>query len=58
MEAAVGERAEPLYESFCRALEKNGVPVSQGVFGADMAVSLVNDGPVTIWIETPAGSEA
>jgi D-aminoacyl-tRNA deacylase len=48
VEAAPPERAEPLYESFCEALRAQGVPVETGVFGARMAVELVNDGPVTI----------
>jgi D-tyrosyl-tRNA(Tyr) deacylase len=47
-EAAPPEEAEPLYERFCVALRELGVPVQQGVFGARMAVELVNDGPVTI----------
>jgi D-tyrosyl-tRNA(Tyr) deacylase len=46
--AARPERAEPLYERFCAALRGLGVHVEQGVFGARMAVELVNDGPVTI----------
>ena len=46
--AARPEQAEPLYERFCAALGKLGVPVATGVFGARMAVELVNDGPVTI----------
>ena len=46
--AAAPELAEPLYERFCAALRGHGVPVEQGVFGAAMAVELVNDGPVTI----------
>jgi D-tyrosyl-tRNA(Tyr) deacylase len=49
--AAPPEEAEPLYESFCDALRGLGVPVETGVFGARMAVSLVNDGPVTIVLE-------
>lgn len=40
------------YEHFAAGLAKLGVPVQTGKFGADMAVALVNDGPVTIWIET------
>ena len=46
--AAPPEEAEPLYEWFCAGLRDLGVPVEQGVFGAAMAVELVNDGPVTI----------
>jgi D-tyrosyl-tRNA(Tyr) deacylase len=45
----VGER---LYEVFCEILSSAEVPVSQGVFGADMAVDLVNDGPFTIWLDS------
>ncbi|MCB1340956.1 MAG: D-tyrosyl-tRNA(Tyr) deacylase [Pseudooceanicola sp.] len=44
----VGER---LYLHFARAMAEQGVPVATGRFGADMQVSLVNDGPVTIWVE-------
>ena len=50
--AATPERAEPLYESFCAALEAERVPVGRGVFGARMEVELINDGPVTIILET------
>jgi len=46
--AAPPERAEPLYEEFCAALAAEGASVATGVFGARMAVALVNDGPVTI----------
>jgi len=52
-DAAPGPVAEPLYEEVCTELASLGVPVEKGVFGADMEVSLVNDGPVTIWLETP-----
>ena len=45
--------AEPLYERFCDALAAKGVSVGRGVFGANMAVSLVNDGPVTLIVDTP-----
>jgi D-tyrosyl-tRNA(Tyr) deacylase len=51
-DAADPAHAEPLYERFCRALEEEGVPVARGVFGARMDVSLVNEGPVTIVLET------
>lgn len=44
-----------LYEHFARALSTHGPEVATGRFGADMAVALVNDGPVTIWIDTEAG---
>jgi D-tyrosyl-tRNA(Tyr) deacylase len=50
--AAPAEQAEPLYEEFCTALAAEGVPVERGVFGAHMAVELVNDGPVTIILDT------
>ncbi|GAA3536288.1 D-aminoacyl-tRNA deacylase [Aeromicrobium flavum] len=50
--AAPGPVAEPLYEAFCAAVQEAGVPVARGVFGADMAVELVNDGPVTITLES------
>jgi D-aminoacyl-tRNA deacylase len=50
--AAPKEQAEPLYEEFCTALAGHGVPVERGVFGARMAVALVNDGPVTIILDT------
>jgi len=50
--AAPAERAEPLYESFSAALRELGVAVEAGVFGARMEVELVNDGPVTIVLDT------
>jgi D-aminoacyl-tRNA deacylase len=49
--AASAEEAEPLYESFCAALERANVAVARGVFGARMEVALVNDGPVTIVLD-------
>jgi len=45
--------AEPLYRRFCELLEAAGVPAQQGIFGADMKVSLVNDGPVTLLVDSP-----
>ena len=51
-DAAPPDVAEPLYEAFCAELEALGVPVERGVFGARMAVELVNDGPVTIVLHT------
>lgn len=51
--AAGHELAVPLYEKYCEELSSAlGRPVGRGVFGADMAVSLVNDGPVTIIIDS------
>ena len=48
--AAPPERGEALYETFVRDLAAADVPVQTGRFGAEMALHLVNDGPVTIWI--------
>jgi D-tyrosyl-tRNA(Tyr) deacylase len=53
--AAPGAVAEPVYESVCLELEGLGATVARGRFGADMAVSLVNDGPVTLVLEAPPG---
>ena len=50
-EAAKPEQANELYEYFCLECEKNNIKVEKGIFGADMKVSLVNDGPVTIIME-------
>jgi D-aminoacyl-tRNA deacylase len=50
-DAAPPELAEPLYEAFCAELESLGAAVERGVFGARMAVELVNDGPVTIVLD-------
>ncbi len=55
-ESAPPEVAEPLYEDFKRALASHLTrPVQSGVFGAMMDVHLINDGPVTLWIERPPG---
>jgi len=51
--AAPPEEAEVLVDQFADALRELGVPVRQVVFGAHMQVALVNDGPVTIWLESP-----
>lgn len=53
MKAAKPDVAEPLYEYFCKKMLDNGVrKAEKGIFGADMKVSLLNDGPVTIDIDT------
>ena len=44
--------AEQLYERFAATVEGRGVTVARGVFGAEMKVELVNDGPMTIWLDT------
>ena len=49
--AARPAQAEPLYERFAEALRAQGIRVETGVFGARMAVELLNDGPVTIVLE-------
>ncbi len=51
--AAPGPVSEPLYEKVCAELESLGATVARGAFGADMQVALVNDGPVTVILETP-----
>jgi len=45
--------SEPVYEAVCAELERLGATVARGSFGANMQVSLVNDGPVTLILETP-----
>lgn len=49
--AAAPEEGRRLYTLFAASLAALGIPVETGEFGADMAVELVNDGPVTIWLE-------
>jgi D-tyrosyl-tRNA(Tyr) deacylase len=51
VDAARPEAAESLYERFINMLRARGAAVECGVFGASMAVELVNDGPVTLWLE-------
>jgi len=52
--AAGPAEAEALYLHFAQCLRNLGIETETGTFGADMAVSLVNDGPVTIWLDTNA----
>ncbi len=55
MRAAPAEHSEPLFGFFCDELAQgSGVAVRRGIFGANMQVSLVNDGPVTVWIDSRA----
>ena len=51
VQAAKPDKAEALYEYFCKECQKNDIKVQKGIFGADMKVSLLNDGPVTIIME-------
>jgi D-tyrosyl-tRNA(Tyr) deacylase len=51
--AAPPDVGEHLVDAFCESLRELGVPVQTGRFGAHMQVALVNDGPVTIWLDLP-----
>ena len=51
VDAARPEQAIPLYQRFVALLRDTGTPVETGEFGATMEVELVNDGPVTLWLE-------
>jgi D-tyrosyl-tRNA(Tyr) deacylase len=50
--AAAPEQARALYERFAEALAAQGLPVERGRFGAAMRIHLINDGPVTIWLDS------
>jgi D-tyrosyl-tRNA(Tyr) deacylase len=52
IKAARPEKAVPLFEYFKEEIAKSGLKIQSGIFGADMKVSLVNDGPVTITIDS------
>ena len=54
-QAAPPDEGQRLYERFAATLQGEGVPTATGRFGADMAVHLVNDGPMTIWLDTDDG---
>ena len=57
VDSARPEKAEALYEMFVAALSAHlGKPVATGVFGAMMQVHLINDGPVTLWVERKPGT--
>ena len=53
-DAAEPGKAAELVDAFAAALERQGLPVATGVFGADMQVELLNDGPVTLVLDTAA----
>jgi D-tyrosyl-tRNA(Tyr) deacylase len=55
LDAAPPELGARLYEAYAAAVEGRGVRVARGVFGAKMEVELVNDGPMTIWLDSAAG---
>ena len=50
--AASPDQGRVLYDHFTASIAAQGIPTQNGIFGADMAVTLTNDGPVTIWIDT------
>lgn len=50
--AAPGQQAEPLWRLFCEEIRRAGLVCAEGVFGAEMRVELVNDGPVTLILDT------
>ncbi len=52
--AAPPDEGRALYDYFAKAIADQGIPTQTGEFGADMKVSLINDGPVTIWMDTEA----
>ena len=52
IEAARPEEANPLYEYFCNQCELNNIEVQKGIFGADMKVELLNDGPFTVIVDS------
>ena len=52
--AAKPEEAKRLYDHFTALMSAEGIAIANGIFGADMAVGLINDGPVTIWMDTDA----
>jgi D-tyrosyl-tRNA(Tyr) deacylase len=56
LRAARPEHAEPLFERFCASLAQSGRPVERGVFRATMRVELVNEGPVTLMLESEPAS--
>ena len=55
LDAAPPDMGQRLYELYCRSVEARGVRVARGIFGAEMDIELVNDGPMTIWLDSAAG---
>ncbi len=51
--AAAPEEADTLYRSFIKAVRESGIPTQEGIFGAMMQVELINDGPVTLIVDSP-----
>jgi D-aminoacyl-tRNA deacylase len=51
--AAAPEEADTLYRSFVKAVRESGIPTQEGIFGAMMQVELINDGPVTLIVDSP-----
>ena len=56
IDAAPPDDARRLYARLCESLRVLGISIQEGVFGAEMQVALVNDGPVTIWLEQPTAA--
>ncbi|MEA2676845.1 MAG: D-aminoacyl-tRNA deacylase [Chloroflexota bacterium] len=56
LDAAPPDVGVRLYVAYCAAVEARGIKVARGVFGAEMEVELVNDGPMTIWLDSAAGA--
>ncbi|MEW6601787.1 MAG: D-aminoacyl-tRNA deacylase, partial [Nitrospirota bacterium] len=55
-QSADPEKARECWEKFNDLLRKDGLDVAEGIFGAHMSIELINDGPVTIWIDSKAPS--
>ncbi len=55
LDAATPDLGSALYDEFCEAVAVRGVAVAKGIFGAEMQVDLVNDGPMTIWLDSASG---
>jgi D-aminoacyl-tRNA deacylase len=56
--AAAPEEGQALFQRLLRKARERHAPVASGIFGADMKVSLVNDGPVTFWLQVPPAGDA